>query len=161
MTTLPIYKGYQGSVEYDDGSLLVRILHIADAVTATCDAASDAIRVFEQLVDDYLETCAETGDEPNRPFKGSFNVRIEPELHRIAALAAAAGETTLNSWVEEALEEKVAREKSERSFALQDISPSTLPLPRAERPTAESEAPDEDSGITHLDAFRQKRMAGR
>ena len=39
----------------------------------------------------YLEFCAETGKQPEKPFKGSFNVRIGADLHRKATLAASAG----------------------------------------------------------------------
>jgi len=33
-------------------------------------------------VEDYLETCKALGREPQKVYKGVFNVRIEPELHK-------------------------------------------------------------------------------
>jgi predicted HicB family RNase H-like nuclease len=118
MTTLPPYRGFQAAVEYDDGVLLVRLLHIEDAVTTTCDAASEVTSAFRELVDDYIETCTELGEEPNRPFKGSFNVRIEPVLHRDAAMCAAAHDMTLNSWIGEAIREKLERDKAKSRYLL-------------------------------------------
>jgi predicted HicB family RNase H-like nuclease len=37
----------------------------------------------------YLEICKEQGNEPEKAFKGTFNVRISPELHQRVAVAAA------------------------------------------------------------------------
>lgn len=59
------HKGYQGAVDVEDGHLVIQILHIDDFITATCDRASEAQAVFEELVDDYLETCAGLGRDPN------------------------------------------------------------------------------------------------
>ncbi len=105
MTTLR-YKDYQGSVTYEDGTLVLQILHIGDFITAECDSAADAPKAFEALVDDYLATCAQVGKEPNRPFKGSFNVRVSPDLHRRAAMAAADEGLSLNAWVERAIAQR-------------------------------------------------------
>ncbi|MDH6268474.1 putative HicB family RNase H-like nuclease [Rhizobium sp. SG_E_25_P2] len=80
MNTLS-YKEYQASVEFDDGTLFVKVLHLDDLLIGECDAARDASKVLEDLVEAYLADCAEAGREPSKPFKGSFNVRIPPELH--------------------------------------------------------------------------------
>lgn len=102
------YKGYQASVEYDDGMLFVKVLHIDDLLVAECNSASEAPKALAELVDAYLEDCAELGREPTKPFKGTFNVRIGPELHKRAAISAAEEGVSLNSWVQSALEEKLA-----------------------------------------------------
>lgn len=110
MNVLRPYKGFQGSVEYDDGVLFIKILHIDDSITTACENATDVVSNFHELVDDYIETCRELGEEPNRPFKGSFNIRIEPSLHRAAAFSASSIRTTLNRWVETAIRERIQRE---------------------------------------------------
>jgi predicted HicB family RNase H-like nuclease len=125
MSILPLYKGYQGSVEYDEGVLYIRILHIDDSVSMTCTSANKVISSFHDLVDDYIETCEALCQEPNKPFKGSFNVRITPELHRSAAISAAARSETLNSWVGEAISEKIRRDRYEYSYFLDDIETYT------------------------------------
>jgi len=58
---------------------------------------------FHGAVDDYLELCAQQGKEPERAYKGSFNVRISPELHKQAVVAAMARNMTLNSFVESSI----------------------------------------------------------
>ena len=65
------------------------------------------IEDFRNAVDEYLEFCAEKAIQPERPFKGSFNVRIQPELHRKAALAAATRGLSLNPFVEDAIRNNV------------------------------------------------------
>ncbi|ORE87952.1 type II toxin-antitoxin system HicB family antitoxin [Aurantimonas sp. 22II-16-19i] len=102
------HRGYQGAVSFADGRLIIRILHIEDTVTDECDSASKAQAHFEGLVDDYLDTCKALGKEPSRPFKGSFNVRVSPSLHRRAAMAAADRGQSLNAWVEQAIENDLA-----------------------------------------------------
>lgn len=109
------YKGYQASVEFEDGMLFVKVLHIDDLLVAQCDKASDAQGALEELVEEYLEDCQEAGREPTKPFKGSFQVRLTPELHRRAAQAAAEEKLTLNAWVTDAVKEKMECDKlSER-----------------------------------------------
>ena len=167
MTTLPVYKGFQGSVEYDDGTLLIRILHIDDFISTTCDYASKAVAEFRDLVDDYLATCTEKGDEPNRPFKGSFNVRIDPQLHRAAAMAAAATGLTLNAWIGEAVRDAWQRLKMERSYLLEDVDAASIELgkSRSDYRSATPSADRERDTVTTLDDYRetlrQKNIAGR
>ena len=48
------------------------------------------------------------GREPQKLFKGSFNVRIPSDLHRKAAEKAIRMGVSLNQLVQKALEEKVA-----------------------------------------------------
>lgn len=101
------YKGFQASVEFEDGALFVRVLHIDDLLIAQIDAASEARNALKGLVDAYLDDCKELGKEPQRPFSGSFNVRVDRELHRRAAVAAAASGASLNAWVADAIAQKV------------------------------------------------------
>ena len=44
------------------------------------------------------------GIEPEKDYKGSFNVRISPELHKNLALYSAAHNQSLNTTVEVAIE---------------------------------------------------------
>jgi predicted HicB family RNase H-like nuclease len=55
-------------------------------------------------VNDYLNFCAERGEEPEKPFSGKFNVRLDPELHREAYVAAKSSGLSLNTWIVKAIE---------------------------------------------------------
>lgn len=115
MTTLQ-YKDYQGSVTFEDGALVIQILHIDDTITTTCDSASGAQTAFEELVDDYIETCRVVGKEPSKPFKGTFNVRVGSVLHRNAAVSAMDRGETLNTWITGAVEQRLRRDQILKSI---------------------------------------------
>lgn len=101
------YKGYQASVDFDDNTLFVKVLHIDDVLIAEVDKASEVQKEFECLIDEYLNDCKEAGREPSKPFKGSFNVRLTPDQHRLVAMRAANDGVSLNKWVCTAIEEKL------------------------------------------------------
>ena len=64
-----------------------------------------AMTNIEESVEDYLEACAEFGKEPEKPLTGQFVVRVRPEVHRSAVLAAKIENKSLNAWVAEKLEQ--------------------------------------------------------
>lgn len=95
------YKGYLGSAEVsvEDGVVFGKILYIRDLVTYESSSPAELKYAFESAVDDYLADCISEGREPDRPFKGQFNVRIEPRLHRELAIAASHSDCSLNDYV--------------------------------------------------------------
>lgn len=106
--TILTHKGYQGSIEYEDGHLVIQLLHIDDFVTTTCDDAKIAEGTFHLLVDEYLETCCRLAKEPDKPYKGSLNVRMPADLHRSLAKAATQARVSLNSWIVDACRAKLS-----------------------------------------------------
>lgn len=100
------HKGFQGSVEFslENNVLFGKILHIDDLVTFEGDDVQGLYTAFVESVDDYLETCAQLGTEPNRPYSGTFNVRIGPTLHRDLARQATREDKSINDFVREAID---------------------------------------------------------
>ena len=105
MSNLLEYKGYYGTVEYSavDKVLFGKLIGINSLVSYEGISVNNLKKDFENAVDDYLEMCSEAGIEPEKAYKGSFNVRISPELHKKLALYSALHGQTLNSTVEEAI----------------------------------------------------------
>lgn len=104
MTTMK-YKGYTGSVEVsvEDNLVHGKVQHIRDLLTYQADAPVGIKAAFEEAIDDYLLDCKDQGIEPDKPYKGSFNVRVTPELHReIASFANRCG-VSLNEYVSSVL----------------------------------------------------------
>jgi len=99
------YKGYIGTVEYsaNDDVLFGKIIGINGLISYEGDSVQSLKKDFEEAVDGYLEFCLEKNIEPQKTYKGSFNVRISPELHKNLALYAAMKNQSLNATVEEAL----------------------------------------------------------
>ncbi len=108
-TTYLKYKGYLGSIEpqIEEGTLFGKLVFIRDLVTYEADNLTDLTREFQASVNAYLEGCQDVGKEPDKPCKGTFNVRVKPNLHRDAVIAA--GDESLNSFVAEAIKEKIER----------------------------------------------------
>ena len=104
------YKGYLGSVEYseEDNLFFGQVLDIRDLILYEGYNVDELVGDFHASVDSYLDLCKRNGVEPNRPYKGSFNVRISPELHSKAATLAKQQQISLNSFVEKAIEAAVA-----------------------------------------------------
>lgn len=106
------YKGYFGSVEFDEGERIFygRLEFIRALVSYEATDAEGLVQAFRQAVDDYFAHCEEEGTPPERPLKGSFNVRTGPDLHRQAVVAASRAGMSLNAFVTRALEAAVADE---------------------------------------------------
>ena len=104
------YKGYVGSIEFseDDALFFGKVLGIRALISYEGESASDLIADFHAAVDDYLALCEERGEVPERAYKGSFNVRIPPQLHQQAAVYALSQQISLNALVEAALRSYVA-----------------------------------------------------
>lgn len=103
------YKGYTGSVEFseEDDCLFGKVLGIRSLISYEGESVSELKRDFQESVDDYLSMCAEEGMEPEKPYKGIFNVRVAPEVHRDAAMCAAERGVTLNSFVSDAIQNAI------------------------------------------------------
>lgn len=100
------YKDYVGSVEFseEDGVFFGKVMGIRALISYEGTNAQELVRDFHDSVDTYLVLCKEQGKEPEKAYKGSFNVRIEPELHKQAAIYAASEQISLNSFVERAVQ---------------------------------------------------------
>jgi len=104
------YKGYVGSVEFSESDSLLfgKVIGIRSLISYEGTTAKTLIKNFHETVDDYLALCETRGEEPEKAYKGSFNVRISPQLHKQAVICATTKRVSLNSFVEKALENFVA-----------------------------------------------------
>ncbi|MDR2570897.1 MAG: type II toxin-antitoxin system HicB family antitoxin [Oscillospiraceae bacterium] len=109
MSNLMEYRGYFGTVEFSaiEKVLYGKVLGIKGLISYEGNCVQSLKADFEGAIDDYLDMCAEDGIEPQRAYKGKFNVRISPELHKTLVLYSASHGQTLNSTVEEAIKRYV------------------------------------------------------
>lgn len=109
MSNLLSYKNYNGTVEYsqEDECLYGKVVGIKSLISYEGSSVQELKTEFENAIDEYLADCAERGVTPEVAYKGSFNVRINPELHRRIALYAIQNGKSLNSAVEEAIEKMI------------------------------------------------------
>ncbi len=99
------HKGYMGTIEYskEDALLFGKVLGIKGLLSYEGSTGVALEGDFKSTVDSYLADCKASGTKPEKPFKGSFNVRIPAELHRHAALKAMEMNTSLNGFVSESI----------------------------------------------------------
>lgn len=104
------YRGYHTKVEFDADDMVLkgRIEGINDFVNFECEDIQNIEKEFHEAVDDYLEFCREAGKEPDKEYKGTFNVRISPQLHKKLADTAIKNGDTLNASVEKAIQDYVS-----------------------------------------------------
>lgn len=103
------YKGYIGSVEFsqEDEVFFGKVQGIQSLISYEGTNASELIKDFQSAVDEYLESCIKDGIKPETAYKGSFNVRLSSETHRQAAIYAIEHNQSLNSFIEDAVKEKL------------------------------------------------------
>lgn len=99
------YKGYYASVHFsaEDDVFFGKILGIDDLINFEGASVKELRKAFYEAVDDYIKTCAKMGKEPNKTYKGSFNVRIPTELHKQASIFAAIHNISLNDFIKNAI----------------------------------------------------------
>lgn len=104
-----IYKGYIGHVEFDDEAEIFsgEVINTRDVITFQGKTVAEIKRAFRDSVDDYLTFCEEREEEPEKPFSGKFNLRLEPELHRQVYIVARQHKMSLNQWIAEAIKHHI------------------------------------------------------
>ena len=100
------YKGYHSRVEFDSANMILhgKIEGINDLVTFESNDLSEIENEFHKAVDDYLAFCKDIGQNPDKEYRGSFNIRITPELHKKLVELSFLRNESLNSTVEKAID---------------------------------------------------------
>ena len=111
MKDLLQHRGYYGSAQFDNDDLIFhgKIEFIRALVTYEATDAVGLKQAFEAAVEDYLDMCERNNMTPEKPFKGSFNVRVKPEVHRMLAVAAQKRDISINKYVADTLESAVKK----------------------------------------------------
>ena len=84
------YKGYHAKIAFDAEDMIFvgEVFGIRDSLNFYGTTIEEVVEMFHQSIDNYLQMCKDLGKIPDKEFRGTFNVRITPDLHRQAALAA-------------------------------------------------------------------------
>jgi predicted HicB family RNase H-like nuclease len=106
------HRGYTARVEFDDADSLFfgRVAGIRDGVGFHGESVAALRDAFTAAVDDYIAVCAKIGKSPQKPYSGQIMVRVDPEVHAKAALAAELAGKSLAKWTEQVLSEQAERE---------------------------------------------------
>ena len=104
------YDGYHAKIEYDqvDQIFVGNVIGINDSIGFHGKSVQELQEKFKTAIEDYVEFCKQAGKNPEREFKGSFNVRLKPEQHKKVALYAANEGITINQFVSRAIDDELA-----------------------------------------------------
>ncbi len=104
------YKGYVGSVEFseEDGIFYGKVMGIRSLISYEGENAKELLDDFHGAVDDYLDACKADGRQPETAFKGSFNIRLSPDLHKKLYIYSTSHQMSINKYIEETLEKSPA-----------------------------------------------------
>lgn len=99
------YKGYFARIDYDDDDAIFvgHISGIRDIVGFHGESVAQLRTAFEEAVDDYLDACEQLGQKPDKPSNGKILLRVDPEIHRAAIIAAEMHGKSLNQWATDVL----------------------------------------------------------
>lgn len=99
------YKGYTARVDFDerDSIFVGRVLGLRDIISFEGSTVVKLRAEFEAAINDFLRDCAERGIAPEKPASGKIMLRVPPEIHAAATVAAQASGKSLNQWATEAL----------------------------------------------------------
>ena len=109
MNNVLTHKGFIGSVQFsaDDNVFFGKLEGINDLITFEGKTVQELKDAFYYMVDEHIRDCEAENISAEKSYKGSFNVRLTPELHLRVAVSAKTRGTTLNAFVKEAIESKL------------------------------------------------------
>lgn len=103
------YKGFTARVGFDerDNIFVGRTLGLPDTVRISFhgETVAELTQDFHNAIDFYLKECTDSGREPTKPASGRLMLRIPPDVHGAALVAAQAAGTSLNQWAAKVLAE--------------------------------------------------------
>ena len=105
------YLNYIARVTFSDQDNIFvgEVMNVRDSIGFHGDSVQELRASFQEAVDAYLAACEEAGQEPGRPFSGSFRLRLEPELHQTAAHLAAMNGQSLNTFIADLVAERAGK----------------------------------------------------
>mgnify|MGYP003603651676 FL=1 len=103
------YKGYTARIEFDerDNIFVGRVLGVKAIIGFHGETVTELRADFEAAIDFMIEESQKQGITPEKPASGNLMLRVSPELHAEALIAAQSAGKSLNQWAAEALSKAI------------------------------------------------------
>lgn len=103
------HQGYTARIEYDerDNIFVGRVLGLRSIISFHGETVAELRHEFEAAIEDFLSDCKEQGIKPEKPASGKLMLRVPPEIHGAALVAAQASGKSLNQWAIEVLQSAI------------------------------------------------------
>lgn len=107
------YKGYQGTVAYDDEAKIFHgeVIGLKDMITFQGTTVDELEQAFKDSIDDYLEFCEKKGRALEKPFSGNLMLRLPPDIHKEATIEAKYRGISLNAFLTEVISKEIHKPK--------------------------------------------------
>ena len=101
------HKGYAARIEFDerDNIFVGRVLGVHTIISFHGETVAKLRAEFKLAIEEFLRDCKEQGIRPEKPVSGKILLRVTPEVHGAALVAAQTAGKSLNQWAAEVLEE--------------------------------------------------------
>lgn len=99
------HQGYTARIEFDerDNLFVGRILGLRAIISFHGKTVDELRKEFIAATEDYLADCRQQGISPEKPASGKMMLRVPPEVHSAALVAAQATGKSLNQWAADVL----------------------------------------------------------
>ncbi len=110
MKNIMRYKGYTARIDFDeaDGVFTGNVLGLTEAISFHGASVDELRGDFHFAIDHYLSACRAAGITPQKQTAGKVLLRLAPETHAAALIAAKSAGLSLNDWMSHAVGEKLA-----------------------------------------------------
>ena len=109
MKNIMRYKGYIARIDFEevDGVFAGSVLGLSEPITFFGASVDELRGDFEFAIDSYLASCAAASIAPEKQVGGKILVRLAPETHAAALIAAKSAGVSLNDWLTDAVTRKL------------------------------------------------------
>ena len=99
------HKSYTARIEFDerDNIFVGRVLGLRTIISFHGETVAELRAAMIEAVEDFLRDCEEQGIRPEKPASGKLMLRVPPEVHGAALIAAQSAGKSLNQWATEVL----------------------------------------------------------
>ncbi len=101
------HKVYTARIDFDerDNTFVGRVLGLRTMISFHGETVKELRSEFKNAIEAFLKDCNEQGITPEKPASGKLMLRVPPEVHGAALVAAQAAGKSLNQWATEVLHE--------------------------------------------------------
>lgn len=103
------YKGFIGSVHYasEDRVFYGKVEGINDLITFEGSTVDELEEGFKYMVNKHINDCQKRNIPIEKSYRGNLNIRLSPELHKMASYRAALRGVSLNQYINDAIKKEI------------------------------------------------------
>ena len=111
LTNLLKFKDYYARIAFDPSADAFhgRVIGMQDVIDFYGRTPEELREEFKNSVEEYVSWSAEEGTRPEKTWQGKLTIRVDEDLRRRLAVAAAASGDSINGWITSVLDRETRR----------------------------------------------------